>query len=168
VIALIASLSFAWTLATTYTDGKPLPITEISHTLVQWGTCDQGGKFQTLIGSAEVPAPATAWQADTPPATYCSQLFTVLVDGRQSAAAPAGPTIVHPGIDPDSPASADAVVVGRTVLKLRETPDGYLEIVDTGAVAPRGARCHLLRDMGIWGTYGYGVVGGDIVICRRD
>lgn len=161
---LLAGLLYSWQFATAYTDGKPLEFADIASTLVTWGSC---GPF-AQIGSASVPAPLLTYSVEVPPGTYCSELFTVLKDGRQSAAATVGPTVVAAGVDPNSPAATDSVVVGRTVHRLVRTEDGHWDMVDTGVPTVRGVRCRLLEGMGIWGSYGYGVVGGEIVICRGD
>jgi hypothetical protein len=168
VTLLLAGLLYSWQFATAYTDGKPLAFADIASTLIEWGTCTPEGLFGAAVGSASVPAPAATFETLPAPGTYCHKLSTVLKDGRVSLPVMPGPTLVAAGVDPDGPQSTDAVVVGRTFYRLAETPDGYLELVDTGVVTKRGVRCHLLEGMGIWDSYGYGVVGGDIAICRRD
>jgi hypothetical protein len=168
VTLLLASLLYSWQFATAYTDGKPLAFADIASTLIEWGTCTPEGLFGAAAGSASVPAPTATYEAQAAPGTYCHKLYTVLKDGRLSAPATAGPTVVVPGVDPDSPQATNAVVVGRTFYRHVQTSDGHWDLVDTGVLTKRGVRCHLLEGMGIWGPYGYGVVGGDIAICRRD
>lgn len=165
---LLASLLYSWQFATAYTDVKPLAFADIASTLIEWGTCTPEGLFNQMVGSATVAAPTATYEAQAAPGTYCSRLYTVLKDGRLSAPATAGPTVVPAGVDPNSPTTTDAVVVGRTFYEHVETEDGHLDLVDTGVPTKRGVGCHLLKNMGIWGDYGYGVVGGDITICRRN
>jgi hypothetical protein len=168
VTLLLAGLLYSWQFATAYTDGKPLAFADIASTLIEWGTCTPEGLFNQSVGSASVPTPAATYEVQVAPGTYCHLLYTVLKDGRLSAPATAGPTVAAAGVDPNSPEATDAVVVGRTLYRLVKTPDGYLDMADTGAPARRGVRCHMLAGLGIWGDYGYGVVGGDFAICRRN
>lgn len=167
MIALIAAASYTWILATAYTDGSALDPLDISATRLQWATCGEGGTFGVQLGSVEVPTPATSYVVELPPGTYCSAAVTVLKDGRESAPSAPVQHVQKPGIDPESPTLAQtAVVVGRETYALAWQDDGHAEFVPIGYAAPRGAQCRLLNGMGIWGPYGYGVVGADIVICR--
>jgi hypothetical protein len=168
VTLLLAGLLYSWQFATAYTDGKPLAFADIAGTLIEWGTCTPEKLFNQQVGSASVPTPTATYEAQAAPGTYCHRLYTVLKDGRVSLPVMPGPTVVAAGVDPDSPQSTDAVVVGRTFYRHVQTPDGHLDLEDTGVPTKRGVRCHLLDGMAIWDSYGYGVVGGDIAICRRD
>lgn len=167
MIALVATALYTWTMATAYTDGTPLAIEDISATLVQWGTCGTGGVFGAELGSTSVAAPLTTYTVALSPGTaYCSQLFTVLDDGRQSAASAAVRHVEVAGVDPNAPTFRGGVVAGRDTYQLVTTEDGYMDFVVSGR-AQRGAQCRMLPNLAIWGPYGYGIAGIDFVICEE-
>lgn len=167
MIALVATALYTWVMATAYTDGKPLAAADIDSTLVQWGTCSATNEFGTVLGGQVVPAPAVTYAVALSPATYCSQVFTVLKDGRQSAPSAPVSHVEVAGADPAPPSpTQSAVVVGRETYALVWQEDGHGDFVPVGNSAKRGAQCRLLNGMGVWGAYGYGVSGSDIVMCR--
>jgi hypothetical protein len=72
------------------------------------------------------------------------------------------------GVDPNSPTLNNAIVVSATTYDFVPTAEGYYEFVASGRPAKRGTSCRLLRGLGVWDVYGYGVVGDEIVMCRRS
>lgn len=68
----------AWSVATKYEDGTPLPVTDIAGHAIAWGK--RGGPYSA--GSALVPMPATAWPlpAALPSGETCFVVRTVLTE----------------------------------------------------------------------------------------
>jgi len=85
VVALAGTATATWTHPTTYVDGKPLPLSEITSTRVEWENYAVGGGFGTKTGEIVVPAPpATATINNLPPGTFCFRSWTLATNGLES------------------------------------------------------------------------------------
>lgn len=90
-----ATDTITWTHPTERTDNSPLPLNQIKHTQVSWGTA-AGGPYTG--GSVNVPGPATTTTFQrTTAGTRCYVAYTVDLQDRISAASnEACKTIVSP------------------------------------------------------------------------
>lgn len=121
--ALAGNALITWTNPTTYSDGSPMPASELAHTLVERGTCSGPGVFGALLESTQVPAPAQSLSVVAlEPGTYCWRLASVTIRGKTSDySVTRSKTIDWP--TPSAPDFLD-VVVSFSIM----TPGGVVEL----------------------------------------
>lgn len=84
LLALSIIATVAWTHPVEYTDGSPLPLTEIQATEVRYGRCTDGGVADDAPFVAVPPPPAVASIPLPDGGRWCFQARTVSVEGVPS------------------------------------------------------------------------------------
>lgn len=136
-------LKATWTNPTNYTDGSALPVTDITQTRIEYGTCAGSGNSLTLVtvlgqflGSG---GSTTATSAALAPGTYCLRAFTT-AKGVES-----GPTnivqgsVPQPAPNPPSNLQSAPVVIATTAYMELRVPNGF-SFLAVGTV-PLGTPC---------------------------
>jgi hypothetical protein len=75
-----------WTRATTYSDGTPMPVTDIANHRIDVGTCAGANVFGTRLAVTYPAATATTRRiSGFADGTYCVRMYTKTVAGQLSA-----------------------------------------------------------------------------------
>ena len=78
-------INIGWVHPTKYVDGTDLPLSHITGTRIEWGTCNADNTFGTKLGEVIAPAPSVNISTpDLPVGTYCIRAFTRVVSGTES------------------------------------------------------------------------------------
>jgi hypothetical protein len=156
----VFAATYSWIHPTTRVGGSPLPLNQISYTLAETGTCN-GLEFGELMNGAQIAAPASVFETEFSPGTWCARFFTVDIDGLKS-----GPSAVVSYIaqaDPPNPPGVLHVIWGAAFVA-RVLPNGRVFFpYDDSKTARYGAPC--LAIPGLTEVYGFGLSEGVIAIC---
>lgn len=137
--AQAAVVTASWTHPTSRTDGSALPLSAITATRVEHGTCN-GSAFGVRNGEIIVPAPATSAQFNLPSGTHCIRAFTQA--GSLESAPSAVVVHVVPVAPPNPPVLTVAQVAGMNdvaVYKFAATTNSRSTAV--AGFAPVGVAC---------------------------
>jgi hypothetical protein len=134
VFALPVNVS--WTHPTANTDGSPLPISGITSTRIEYGSC-VAGAFGVTAGEVTVNAPASSAVIDRPAGTHCFRAATRNTAGNESAFSNVAQKIVS-ATTPNAPGITFRTIAGP-VFAVQITRDS-LVLPQQGTVAA-GVTC---------------------------
>lgn len=141
-----ATLSVTWQHPTMRTDGTPLALSEIGHTLVEYGDCSAPGVWGSRQGSVEVPAPATGVQITAAGwGDKCVRGYTVTTTGVSSdASGVAYKTVPEPPPEPPTLTAVETVVY-----EIQVNPAHGTRVARAVGTVALGAACG--EEIIVWG-----------------
>lgn len=135
-VASAATVTVNWTHPTTYTDGSPLNVADISQTRIEYGLCVAGAFPATAAGQFIASGQATsAASPNLTPGTWCFRAYTTAKGVESVNSNAASFVVVQPAPNPPV-----LTTIATTAYELKLYSNGTLRFVSVGTV-PLGAAC---------------------------
>jgi len=154
--AAAGTATLNWTNPTTYTDGTPMPLSDLSSITLQYGQCPDGKTMPATVSTVSVPESATTpvttytvtGLANSPatgtPVIYCFQANAVSPTHGASAWTNPVSKQMPPPAPPSAPSGLSVTAV--TAYTFEKQPD-RLAFLAVGTVTP-GTQCDASQPVG--------------------